>query len=251
MFDGHPLESDRGRMPKSVSLALREVFLIVISVLIAIGLDSLWQDRQDRRGERELLEALHNEMELNSRELERWISLHGRVHSSSAELLRMVRATGPGGTIQVPDTLISDIIRTPTFQPELSVLQTALSSGSIALVQNVNLSRELNRWSRSLEEAQEEELKGLHFVEEQLVPHLLRVVDMEPAQRSLVEFSEAHSLGASIPPRSRSSSDVRADPPLANLLARRIFYADFAVTELRVVQTTIAEILEALDRELR
>lgn len=232
-------------------LALREVFLIVVAVLIAIGLESMWQDRQDRGEERELLEALHEEMSTNATELQRWIDLHEMVRSSGAELLGTVRAGLPGRTIEVPDTLISDIIRTPTYQPQLSVLETALSSGSIRLIRNVNLRRGLDAWTRELEEAQEEEQKGLHFVESQLIPCLLGIVDLEPAQESLVEFAEAHGPGLSIPVRSGSASTLRVDPILPNLLTRRIFFSKFVLTGLRTMQLSTDDIIERIEGELR
>jgi hypothetical protein len=40
-------------------------------------------------------------------------------------------------------------------------------------------------------------------------------------------------------------------PILGNLLARRIFYADFAIAELRVMQTAIEGISQRLDGELK
>lgn len=250
MFEGPSTEQGKPTLRRRVFQSLREVLLIVVAVLIAIGLESLWQDRQNRREERDLLEALHEEMETNSAELQRWINLHEMVHASATELLQAVRTATPGSIIQVPDTLISDIIRTPTYQPQLSVLGTALSSGSIELLRNVNLRRELDAWSRGLDEAQEEEVKGLQFVEGQLIPHLLSVVDLEPAQRSLVEFAEAHSAGAPLPARTGSVSNLKADLLLANLLSRRIFFADFAIAELRVMQTTISGIIQGIRRQL-
>jgi hypothetical protein len=251
MFQGLSAESGNATLRRRIILALREVLLIVVAVLIAIGLESQWQDSQDRGEERELLEALREEMEANSMELQRWINLHEMVRSSAANLLEAVRTVSPGTEFPVADTLISDIIRTPTYQPQLSVLETALSSGSIGLLRNVDLRRNLDGWSRGLEEAQEEERKGLQFVESQLVPHLLGAVDLEAAQESLVEFAEAHSAGRPVPPRSSSTSVLRTDSLLPNLLARRIFFAGFAMAELRVMQTSIDRIIEGIEQELR
>jgi hypothetical protein len=251
MFQGLSAESGNATLRRRIILALREVLLIVVAVLIAIGLESQWQDSQDRGEERELLEALREEMEANSMELQRWINLHEMVRSSAANLLEAVRTVSPGTEFPVADTLISDIIRTPTYQPQLSVLETALSSGSIGLLRNVDLRRNLDGWSRGLEEAQEEERKGLQFVESQLVPHLHGAVDLEAAQESLVEFAEAHSAGRPVPPRSSSTSVLRTDSLLPNLLARRIFFAGFAMAELRVMQTSIDRIIEGIEQELR
>ena len=251
MFEALSAESGNVTLRRRIILALREVFLIVVAVLIAIGLESLWQDHQDRGEERELLEALHEEMEANSVELQRWINLHEMVRSSAANLLETVRAVSPGTEVPVPDTLISDIIRTPTYQPQLSVLETALSSGSIGLLRNVTLRRDLDGWSRGLEEAQEEERKGLQFVESHLIPHLLVTVDLEAAQESLVEFAAAHSAGRPAPPRSGATSVLRTGSLLPNLLARRIFFAGFAMAELRVLQTSMDRIIEGIEEELR
>jgi len=232
-------------------LALREVTLIVFAVLIAIGLESMWQGRQDRAEEADLLGALHEEMEANSRELERWITLHEMVDLSATELLRLSRAASPGTFISVHDTLLSDIIRTPTYQPQLSVLEAALNSGTIQLLRNLQLRWDLEGWPRGLEEAQEEELKALQFVESQLLPYLFGAVDLEPAQTSLLEFVEAHSAGMPIPARTDSSSNLRIEPLFLNLLARRSFYAGFAIAELRVIQASTEEIRATIQEELR
>jgi hypothetical protein len=238
------------KLLRSSRRLLFEMFVIFVGVLSALVLESAWQDRMDREAERFLLANIRDEIRENSISLGRWLRFHESAVSSSEQLIEQISRVPDGELISVNDLSIADILRTPTYQPELNSLAAALSSGQIALIQSAEIHRALASWSRLLVDAQEEETKGIEIIHGDLLPYLYRNSDIGPAYKWVMQDRRKFVRDS---PRERAldtRSDLTASRELANILWARSALSDSAASELGTVRRQMEEILVLIDAEL-
>ena len=60
----------------SIPRMLVEALLIVVSILLAFGIDAWWEERRERIEEQEILLGLKQEFEQNQRAIENQVALH-------------------------------------------------------------------------------------------------------------------------------------------------------------------------------
>lgn len=247
MSDTH-VRSTRGS--RALGPAAREVLLIVVGVLIALSLESVWQDRAERSAERALLQGLRDEFAENAQSLDRWLELHERIAASADEFIIHIEGVAEGQTVLVPDSLIAELARTPTYDPELNSLDAALSSGQISLIRSVEIQRALASWTRLLADAQEEEQRGADQVYRELLPLLGTATRMGPAVSWLVADVRRVMRGISNGARPSTSSEVTADRRLESALWVRYRLTSSAANELQILRTGLGQVLKLLEEEL-
>jgi hypothetical protein len=223
--------------------------LIVLGVLIALSLDALWQYRVDRADEHDLLQGLHGEFSDNAGALARWIELHQGVAASTTAFLARLEQVPTGSSVLVADSLIADLGRTPTFDPELNSLDAALSSGQIALLRSIETQRALASWSRALSDAQEEEQRAADQAYREFLPLLGESTMMGPAVTWLVEDVRSVMRDAPRGPKPTTSSSVRADARLINALWVRYRLTRSAENELQILRSSLEELLGLMEQE--
>lgn len=241
---------DEGASSRRIGSAAREVLLIVLGVLIALSLDALWQYRVDRAAEQDLLRGLHVEFAENAGALDRWIGLHQGVAASTSAFLARVEAATAGSSVSVADSLIADLGRTPTFDPELNSLDAALSSGQIVLLRSVEIQRALASWSRALSDAQEEEQRAADQAYREFLPLLGEATRMGPAVTWLVEDVRSVMRGEERGPRPTTSSLVLNDTRLINALWVRYRLTRSAENELQILRSSLEDLIGLLERDL-
>ena len=240
----------RGRGRAGFTFAVREVILIVTGVLIALSLESLWQSRSERAAEEDLLLGLRDEFVENSASLDRWLGLHERVVTTAEEFIAKVEGVPEGQRVIVPDSVIAEMARTPTYDPELTSLDAAFNSGQISLIRSVEIQRALASWTRLLTDAQEEEQRGVDLVYSRLLPHLGAATDLGPAMSWLVSDVRRVMRGLPGDGVPSTSSSVVAGGELANLLWVRYRLSSAATNELEILRTGLDEVLALLEAEL-
>ncbi len=236
--------------PRKFRLAVREVVLIVLGVLIALSLESVWQDRADRQSERALLAGLREEFVENAESLDRWIELHERIALAAEQFIAHLADVPQGRVTVVPDSIIGELGRTPTYDPELNSLDAALSSGQIALIRSAEIQRGLASWSRLLSDAKEEEQRAADQVYREFLPLLGELTEMGPAISWLVTDVRRVMRGASNGERPTTSSDVVVDRRLENALWVRYRLTSSAANELQILRTGLGELMALLESEL-
>ncbi len=242
-------KDETGGTGPGIRSAVREVLLIVLGVLIALSLDALWEYRVDRAAERDLLRGLHGEFSENAGALDRWIELHQGVAASTAAFLARIEPVPEGAMVSVADSLIADLGRTPTFDPELNSLDAALSSGQIALLRSVQTQRALASWSRALADAQEEEQRAADQAYREFLPLLGEATRMGPAVTWLVEDVRSVMRGEERGPRPTTSSLVEADTRLINALWVRYRLTRSAENELQILRASLEDLLGLLEQD--
>ena len=228
--------------------ALSEYLLIVVGVLFALALEATWQDFRERVAEQELLGALLLEAETNRSELSRWIAVHEGIDAAAADLIGVLESAEHGQTAQIPDAWLSEITRSPTLEPVRATFDAALNSGRISLIQSASIQRSLAAWDRALADAAEEEADGREFVANELLPYLYSAVDIGPISKAYVEDSQQDEGGSIelLPTRSAVTVSLQ----IKNLIWRRRFLANTAMSTLRTVDSALSETIEQVRREL-
>lgn len=175
---------------------IREIVVVVASILIAFSLDAWWDSWKERREEAFLIRMLIIEFDQNLEQLD-------QISSSTRGLLdglRTVRRfTSQSELTQaqldsVPALLIG-LHGWFTYTPTTSNLDAAVSTGSLGFIQNDALRVELAGWSGALSDSGEQEVwvhtmaRGYNrpFLNGRVkLPHQAQELEERPIEASLV-----------------------------------------------------------------
>lgn len=150
-----------------------EGLLIVLSILLAFGIEAWWSERGERDAEAEALEGLRDDFVESLGRLASTRSDHLKVRDAAVRLLAI---TGPEATQTVSDpvmdTLVMALIAYPKVFPVTATYDALIASGRIELLENAALRRELARWSTAVIDLREEERDAFRQMDERLLPYL-------------------------------------------------------------------------------
>ena len=150
-----------------------EGVLIVLSILLAFGIEAGWSERAERRAEAEALQAPKDDFVENRARLASVISEHAEVRDASVRVLAM---TGPEANQIVSDvamdTLVMALIAYPKVFPVTATYDALIASGRIELLESATLRRELARWSTAIADLREEERDAFRQMDQRLLPFL-------------------------------------------------------------------------------
>jgi hypothetical protein len=135
---------------------LGEGFVIVVSILMAFGIDALWAQRQSRGEEREALAALESEFAANLAQVEEvhagYLQARPRI-----ETLVSISAADAGA---LPQAEISAIMAATcpsgTFDPVLGTLEALIGSGKLGILRHAPLRGALTSFQNLVVDAAED-----------------------------------------------------------------------------------------------
>lgn len=131
---------------------LTELLLIVAGILIALAVDSWWQQRQDRETERSYLSALQSELEVNRAEFEGHLQQLDADIASTNRALQLFR-TYPAGAPPI-DSLhaaLRPLITIRTIAPSRAALDDILQSGGLQYITSDILRRAIANYEQQLD----------------------------------------------------------------------------------------------------
>ena len=134
--------------------------VIVVSILLAFGIDAWWDGKQERRVERELLGAIQAEFSQNQRQLVRVVEHHAQIREAVATVLEAERLDCGEGLTATLRTAAWDW---RTFNPINSATQSLIASGRLGLISDTGLSHQLAGWGSLLSDLNEAELRALEW----------------------------------------------------------------------------------------
>jgi hypothetical protein len=159
--------------------------VIVVSILLAFGIDAAWAERQERRAEREVLVGLHGDFSEISQEMSRR-GANARTQGDAIQDALDCRIDVPGrpcsgprsiNAAAVPGTPVSDplfraLTVTGTFEPSEATLDGLVASGNLELLSDPGLRRSLNTWRNLLDEIQDNEAATRAYDFQTMIPYL-------------------------------------------------------------------------------
>ena len=222
---------------------LVESVAVVLSILLAFGIDAAWGEMGERRRETVLLRGLLAEFEaIRPDLLQRGNGARRMV--TNTRLLRDLVGEGAGhGLLQVPDSLILASLGGPTFQPATNTLEAALASGDIDLIRQAEIREHLAQWRVTLLDTFESEKEVRAIAIEQIEPSLARELALGPYFDAVLLWDQEEVA---------PSGHARITPSLelSGALATRVFYQQFAEDGLAKLLLTLNELVGLLNEEL-
>jgi hypothetical protein len=225
-----------------------EGVVIMVSILMAFGVDAAWDARADAAQERALLIGLAEDFRGAADALQFTRHLHQEKADAAEQLLSWAES---GGVDQIPAEQVEIAIRwtfaRATFNPPMGTIGTILGSGRLDLLQDTELVRELTSWSARVANLRTQEDNASQYLFDNLVPYLAPRINLKDTEVT-------PEIAASLQwPGKREPTD-------ANLLLSQVEFQShlFMVwsaeqvvfSTLEPVEAAINRILQLVDREL-
>jgi len=158
---------------------LAEGIAIVVSILLAFGIQAWWEHRQIRIEERAALSALLGEFRELKAEHE-WVRQYNLAMRDSIRTLTSA-AVGPENTLddQAIDRLLADLYWNQELAPwSAPVLSSLVSSGDLELISDPALRQQLGAWPVKLQNVQDILQRDLDFYNDRQMPLLAESVPL-------------------------------------------------------------------------
>ncbi len=220
--------------------------VVVASILLAFAIDALWTERLERKVEREELSRLYAEFEKNrdrilfpgnSQQLAMTASL--RVNDLMEQAV-----SSESTAVAVPDTLLAELVGSPTFEAETPVFEGLISSGRIEIIDDRRIIDALAEWERLVRNTSEQELRARRYVDDQLLPALVVRSDLRH-----VLLNQYYRIQL-VPLDPDGTTVVRVDAEIAGLVAQRYFHTAMAVGALEHMRDAADQVLSAISEFL-
>lgn len=226
---------------KSARWLVAEVVVVVIGILLAIAIDAWWKDLGDHRAETVLLHALQNEFAANQKILETNIDVTRRRMTAASALLNARNDLGETNA----DTLNSHwqwVLRGAIYSPSSGVLESAESSGNIALLRDAELRVLLANWP-----GQVAILANVNaYLTDLIFDHMI------PWMRTRTALPNGAFGETGIPSTTRKFDfdALSADVVMENLLREQVAWGRVVSTMESRLEGEIAEIQDRIKRNL-
>jgi len=210
----------------SIRWLLSEVTIVVAGILMAFSIDSWWQGVEDRQIEQTLLRSLAIEFESNQQQLESKIQIY-RLRTTAAETLLDLHSRADPVNSEAIEDHWKWITRAGSYDPSTAVLDAAISSGAITVLQDLDLQVALAEWPAKVQ--------NFSFVED-IVSNLI-INQLIPWMRTATALPN-NSFGELGLPDSRSETDYQ-------LLASSIVIENFLremVAWGRILEEDVSEL---------
>lgn len=237
-----------GRLPWARILA--EGLVIVVSILLAFGIDAWWEEQGARAEERSVLLALEAEFRSNAERLSSALTWYQERYASARRILEL--SDGPAGALSDEElrSLLSDLLRKRSFYLDSGAHDALLASGELAVISDEELRNRLAAWPSVVAEWQEEDQAVFQFVDEQVAPFLAdfgRLRDISP------DFPGFTGSPPSVPRPDTGSFDsvgIRAGGGLDNLTYRGAQGLWYAMRDGSRLQAEAEDVLDLIERSL-
>ena len=154
-----------------------EAFVIVASILLAFAVDATWDGQVERQDEAEALASLRAEFVETVSRLDATALENERLRSGFFGMLKAIREKGiPAGSLNVPDSVLTNIGGTPAFQPPRGALASLLGSQGLVLIRDDSLRSALASWPGQMDDLAAGQKQMVDVNEERIVPILHRHV---------------------------------------------------------------------------
>jgi hypothetical protein len=227
---------------QTIKWLLAELIVVVGGVFVALSLEGLFEERQERRDEQLVLQALQQEFVANRTELDRQYANYERRLGAAEVFLKL----GPSAADLPTDsaaTLWSWYLRGGTFDPVMGTLDGLLATGRLDLIQDAELRASLAAWPSRLENMTFLEITITDFIGHQLYPWLREQSALPPG-----------GFGTSGVPEGRFSYDpeaIHSSRTFENLTRELIGWDRALLLDKAEVDQVIEDVLEALSLQLR
>ena len=154
-----------------------EGLVIVISILLAFGIDAWWEERRTRHDEKVYLDSLSSALIIQQSKIDEALQLANALRDSSREILN----AAVDSDISLADSELDVLLERLTWHvvsPVSPELRWLLSENSIGLVSNPTLVYELGQLLFNLAEFERAHSAAIDFHFDEMMPYLRRHVSL-------------------------------------------------------------------------
>ncbi|UAM99082.1 hypothetical protein K8354_04455 [Polaribacter litorisediminis] len=141
--------------------AIGEIVLVIIGILIAVSINGWNEDRKLKNEEKNSLKDLRTELASNIEGLAKVVEFHQRSFDSASKLQSLFNDEEAFKVM--PDSLYRKLVRsmvlTYTFNPNLGILKSLISSGKINTISNKELLYSLSSLEDTIIDALEDQIR--------------------------------------------------------------------------------------------
>lgn len=159
------------RVNSSWARVLAEGSAIVVSILLAFGIQAWWEERQERTEEAELLSRLHAEFLTNLARIDERAWYVTVLHRGE-ELYAQIKEARKDGqeTIMASGFTLRWFAYAPTFEADTPILDGLISRGQLEIIEDRNVQSVLATWERELRDYSAFAERARRYADEQLLP---------------------------------------------------------------------------------
>jgi hypothetical protein len=206
---------------------LREVLVVVASILIAFSLDAWWDGLVERGQLRGQLEAVIAELEAGRGELNDAVRSHRLYGGAAGALHEQLRSLDPDAPAEVPDTLVGSLFSHFTMDVSTSATISFLDAGGQSLVGDAWARRALADWPARMGDAIDDQAQLRAVVQAGYHPYMVSTFSLGSAivaGSDMIGRGLREGLEVEVPPFRSPPATVtlRATPELLNHLSWRI-----------------------------
>lgn len=223
--------------------SLRDMFVVVASILIAFSLDAWWDGHLERNDERSKLIGLRAEFDTIAAQLRVQALSHSRVAAAADSLLVL---TGPVVTAQeaaeVP-RLFTRALIPHTLDVSSGTVKALLAGGKLEVIRNAELRRALAAWEGNLQDATEDEGNAREHLFDLIVPLMADQTQL----RATLNFDQVTSTASRFV---QAPAALLRDPRFASALQVRAHWLRHVVKEIGDVEREARRIGSLVQSEL-
>ena len=226
---------------------LFESLAVIVSILVAFGLDAWWSERQARVDLLEDLASVTAEIEGNLDALAVEVLFHETAVASIDDLVGRIDAAEGDPWLTLPDTIASfAFVFPPVFDASTGALDALVAGGGLSRLGDPRLKRVLGNVGPQIEDVQDGELGARRIATEDIVPLFWESPELASSLGRSGEFRRRGLDPSPLPTRTIRLENV--DGLKNRLLLRRAWVAA-SLRAIDRLRTDLHEALELLERE--
>jgi hypothetical protein len=227
-----------------------EGLLIVLSILLAFGIEAWWGEQGERRDESEALQGLHEDFGQTVDRLVEARSAHAKIRTASERLLFM---TGPNAETSdsdiVLDSLVMALIGGPIVFPVMATYDALIASGQVEILSSGELRRALATWAASMADLARLEREARAQMDQRLLPFLWDYIPIVTLDLNVLpEYAESTLERSRFPSRYR---DLLRSLRFENAVEERMNSSRLAIERVAIITEASEGIVSLLEAELR
>lgn len=193
---------------------------MVVSILVAFGLDAWWDGYRERIDLRDDLVNVREELEANLTALLRQRDFQYRARASIDVILDGIRDDPSATRIELSDTIVlAAFVTTPSYDPSTGAVDALISAGRLSDLEDGELKRILTEFRTKVDDLREDEINARRIAHDVVLPLFYDDPDIESVFYLTNDYY-AEDFGTS-PLRSKPISLRNAQGLINRLLIRR------------------------------
>ena len=237
------------KFSKYLIYAIGEIFLVVIGILIALGINNANENRKENKLEQNTLLNLKKDFQLNKENLESVLSDNEKYIKSDLKILNFGRDKSSIKTESEFSILLDDLTALSEFFPTNNSLDNLQNSSSLSLIKSQELRNKLSSWKPYVESIKDKENNTLEL-ERKAIYFIIK----NGSWLNVDEASNFKALDKYTLPKSRFEVDNRT---LLNIIEFENIVENLIMQKNGLIRTEektlvlVKEILDLIEKEIK